>query len=412
MGDLTDRPAPPSGWARKVKRLVDLVVKKVRGVNGWLVVRGAVLLFGLAAVITGLVLWLNPAGPKKITANENTTTTVTDAAGHTRTTTVMKNTETKTPGVGKSDAMLVAVFTVGVGLLAVGLLWQRIQEIGFGNVLSVKLTEAAVKEQDIPLASAATQGSPNLDSTLPGDIAKEVRKLTQKPDLVLARVDLRDGNWWVPTYLCFYMLLLADYSSVKQLIFTWEADGQAETYLGTAQVEWLADKVKFRDPVLFAAYEETVNVPVTVNAPVITSPATGAAAMPSGRDENENEEEEEEETAAYPAIEKHRMTSENDAFGLGTTFSIKLEARDATRKQGDPILERVSPNWLFEFADDALIDEGIPGDVGQALSKHEQLGILAFPLRFVPITNHYRKLITVLDKRRIAENMGFPVVDL
>jgi hypothetical protein len=372
-------PGPPSGWAHRVKRVVVLVVEKARGVNGWLVVRGAVLLLGLAAVIAGLVLWLNPAGPTKASANENTTTTVIDDAGRTSTTKVQKSTETKTPGVGKSDAMLVAVFTVGVGLLAVGLLWQRIQEIGFGNVLSVKLTEASVQEQDIPLAAATMQDSlSTLDSTRPGDIAKEVRKLSQKPDLVLARVDLRDGEWWVPTYLCFYMLLLADYSKVKQLIFTWEDDGQPETYLGAAPVEWLADKVKLRDPVLFAAYEETVN------APVMTSPATGATAM----------------------------TSEGGAFGLGTTFSSNLQARDKTRKQGDPILERVSPNWLFEFADDALIKQCIQSDVGQALSKQEQLGILAFPLRFVPITNRHRKLIAVLDRRRIAENMGFPVVDL
>jgi cell division septal protein FtsQ len=62
--------------------------------NRWLptqrrqaILRVAVLVLGVAAVVSGFVLWLTPALHTKTTADENTTTTVIDSAGHTKTNT-------------------------------------------------------------------------------------------------------------------------------------------------------------------------------------------------------------------------------------------------------------------------------------------------------------------------------------
>jgi hypothetical protein len=344
-----------------VKRLIETARKRKVG-------RLVVLLAGLAAFIGGLVIWLAPVG--STSATENTTTTVTDPAGHKSTTTVKKNT------ASKSDTMLVALFTAGVGLLAVWALWDRIREVGFGN-LSIKLTEATVEQQDIPLAAATVNQLQLVDTTAPREIANEVRNLPN--DLMLARMDLEmpsitpgEKPGWAPTNLKFYVLMLANYSCVKVLIFTGWVD-----YFGAAPVAWLADKVKLEDPALFAAYQR--------------------------------------------AIKNHPFESESDAFGLGEAFYCALSQEDGKvnepAKPGEPdrkprgLDDQVDLRWLKKFAGAALITQSIEGDVGQSLSRQQQLEVLAFPLVFVPITNRRRHFEAVLDKRRIALTLGFPVVD-
>lgn len=350
MGKLTSQPdgpsGPPAGKARKV--------------TIW---RVAILALGAAAVIGGLVLWLVPAGQTGSTATQNTTTTVIDSAGHKRTTVVKKNTTTNTPQVGKSDAMLVAVFTFGVGLLAAAGLWDRIQEFAIGGV-SIRLTEAVVEEQEIALVDATARGVGYLDSTTAASIAQEVRGMSK--DLRLARIDLQAGKPWAPTNLNLYVLLLAYRSSVEVLVFSGQEDSEPGRYFGAASVAWLADRVKATDPDLLAAYCETKEI---------------------------------------------TLTSEADAVHLGTTFWNALGARDNTRVTG-PGPDRVDRKRLYDFAGEALISRSIEVDVGQALPRQEQLDILAFPLRYVPITNPHGHLEVILDKRRIAKKMGFSVVDL
>jgi len=90
------------------------------------------------------------------------------------------------PGIAarlKQRKLGTALFTAGVGLLAVWALWDRIREVGFGN-LSIKLTEATVEQQDIPLAAATVNQLQLVDTTAPREIANEVRNLPN--DLMLA----------------------------------------------------------------------------------------------------------------------------------------------------------------------------------------------------------------------------------
>jgi hypothetical protein len=361
--------------------------RKGRKVNGWLVVRFIVLVAGAIFVGAGLWLWLVPAGPADTTAKQKTVTTVTDGAGHKQTTTVQKNTEANAPGAGKSDAMLVAVFTVGVGLLAAGGLWDRIREFSFGGV-SFRLSEAAAEDPELRIADILAPTVTNLDSAAPMGIADEVRKLPR--DLRGARFDLQDGHWWAPENFSFYVLMLAYRSKVKVLVFTGQEGGEAGHYFGAAPVAWLADKVRIADPVVFAAYQATEHMP---------------------------------------------LTSYENASALGLAFYDKLAEGDlaeraAAAARGDqeppprvipppnasgpvvsgPSVDQVDRARLSHLAGEALITESIEVDVGEALSRRERLDIVAFPLTYVPITNRRGRLEVVLDKRRIARSMGFSAV--
>jgi hypothetical protein len=327
--------------------------KKARSAKG---LRVAVFLFGLAVVIGGLFLWLAPVLHTMTTVAQNATTTVIDRAGHKSTTVDKTNTTTTTPGVG-SDAMLVAVFTFGAGLLAVATLWDRIQEFTIGGV-SFRLTEAAVEDQEIALVDLSAYPEGYLDSITSIDIAKEVWAANSK-DLRLARFDLQAGQLWAPTNLSLYMMLLAHRSSVEVVVFSGQEDTKPGRYFGAASVAWLADRVKAEDPDVFAAYRTTESI---------------------------------------------TLTSEEDAGQLGQAF---WDALNPARKR--PTDDRVDRRRLNEFAGEALITRSIEV-LGQTLSKQEQLEILAFPLGYVPITNSYGRLEVVVDKRLVAKKMGLSTV--
>jgi hypothetical protein len=322
--------------------------------------RVLVFLLGVIAVIGGLVLWLAPVFHTMTIVAPNTTTTVTDGAGHKSTTVDKGNTTTTTPGVG-SDAMLVAVFTFGVGLLAVGSLWDRIQEFTIGSV-SFRLTEAAVENQEIALVDLSAYDEGYLDTATSIDIAREVWDANSK-DLRLARFDLQAGHLWAPTNLSLYILLLAYRSSVEVVVFSGQEDAKPGRYFGAGSVAWLADRVRVEDPELFAAYRTTESITVT---------------------------------------------SEAKAIDLGNQFWDGLREQNPVRVL--PTDDRVDRRRLNEFAGKALITRSIEV-VGQALSKQEQLEILAFPLSYVPITNDHGHLEVVVDKRLIAKKMGLSTVD-
>jgi hypothetical protein len=228
--------------------------------------RVAVLVLGVAAVVSGLVLWLTPALHTKTTADENTTTTVIDSAGHKSTTAVRRSTTTTTPGVGRSDAMQVALFTFGVGLLVVAGLWPRIREFTIGGV-SITLIEAEIPA--IALEATGDYVVGLLNDTIVSTI---VEKVAEDGRRSVAPVDLRAGDLWAPTNLRLYVLLLAGRSSVEVVVFRGQGRAGPETYLGAASVAWLADRIKAEDPDLFAAYRATETMP-------LPPPQTAAHAM-------------------------------------------------------------------------------------------------------------------------------------
>jgi hypothetical protein len=332
-----------------------LQAKRVLKIKGW---RAALLAFGVAAIVAGFILWLSTlALHTTTTANQNTKTTVIDKAGHKSTTEVRKNTTTTTPGVGRSDTMLVALFTAGVGLLVVASLWDRIQGFTIGGV-SITLTEAKVETPEIALVHASAPYVDSLESTTSGLIVEDVAEDGRRR---LACVDLQTGGLWAPTNLKLYVLLLAGRSSVEAVVFKGQEDGKPERYFGAASIAWLADRVRAEDPELFAAYRATETMPLP--------PPKGAA------------------------------------HAMGLTFWHKLPLE---RQQ--PETDRVDLLRLYEFAGQALIVDRVEVNGEQNLSKTQQRAILEFPLNYVPITDRDGRLHDIIDKRRLASIIAHSAV--
>jgi hypothetical protein len=217
--------------------------------------RVAVLILGLIAVSGAVVLWLLPTSPPMTKAAENTTTTVTDNAGHMSTTTVTGNT------TSRSDAMLVGILTFGVGLLVVAVFWNRIQEFKIGGI-SIRLAEAAADTPEIALVGTVAD---KVDDASVEDLMDKVDTISVR-GLRFVLVNLESGNKWPYTNLSVFMLLLARRSNVEEVIFIGQEPTGPETYLGAASVTWLADKIAAEDHNLFATYhtlETTTSEPRT-----------------------------------------------------------------------------------------------------------------------------------------------------
>jgi hypothetical protein len=351
-GNGQESPWQPAGEASAAS-------KRARQVNSW---RATTLVLGMAAVTSAFVLWLVPTSRTNTTTAENTTTTVIDSAGHKSATEVKKLTATTMPGVARSDAMLVAVLTFGVGLLFAASLWNRIQEFAFGGV-SIKLADAAVAPPEIALIDAAAVHVESLFSTSADMIASEVDRIS-KNGQGLVQVDLQQGNLWAPTNLCLFVLLLANRSRAEVVVFTGQDSAGPERYLGAASVGRLADRLVARDPVLAAAYRASEPMPL------VRSPET--------------------------------------AQSLGDKFFAELRQKDAAREHQT---DRVDPMRLYALAGQALITASVEGSGEQSLSKEKQREILAFPLSYVPIT--YRgRLDEVVDKGQLAEKIASSAVGL
>lgn len=335
----TGRSGSPKGW-KALKENGWEALKE----NGW---RVAFFLLGSAVAILGLVFWLAPALNGVTTAEQETNTKVTDSVGRTTTTEVKSNTTTTTPGAGKSDAMFVAVFTVGVGLAATAAMWHRIGEFTFGGV-SIKLAETAVGVQEIALVDATVAAHvDSVVSTAVESLIDGVRTITREQKL--AYVDLKAGKLWAPTNLSLYILLLASHSEIEVVIFIGQRDADSQRYFGAAPVGRLADRVKADNPTL---------------------------------------------AGAYSAADKSRLKSRVDAHNL----ALALDGAGVLLSTDD----RVDQIWLERWAGKVLITLPVEVDVGQALSKQQRQGIFDFPLHFVPITNRHYHLEMVIDKRLIT----------
>lgn len=161
--------------------------------------RAAVLALGVAAVIAAFVLWLVPTSRSTTTVAESSTTTVSRSAGPDGTTTVRKTTGTTAPGAARSDVILVALLTFGVGLVLAAGIWDRLQEFSVGGV-SIKLVETIVDAPGIALIDAVAAGVAAPMSTSFTNIARGVDS-TARRRLGLVRVDLKDGKLWAPLNL-------------------------------------------------------------------------------------------------------------------------------------------------------------------------------------------------------------------
>ena len=179
--------------------------------------RVAVLALGVAAVTAACVLWLVPSSRRTTTVAQSSTTAVNPSAGHGSTTTVRNTTTTAAPAAARSDTMLVALLTLGAGLLAVAGVWDGLQEFAIGGV-SVKLVDAAVSPPGIALLAAAAGEVAQPSSTSFQTVARGVHA-TAELGLGLVRVDLKDGMFWAPLNLKLYVLLLTHRSKAEVIVF-------------------------------------------------------------------------------------------------------------------------------------------------------------------------------------------------
>jgi hypothetical protein len=330
--------------------------------NALHIFRGIVFILGIVAVAGAAVLWLYPVSPGKTTVSENTTTKAIDGAGQKNTTAVKKTTATTTPGVARSDVMLVAVLTFGVGLLVVACLWDQMKEITVGG-LSFKLAETAVADPEVAPVDAAAMHASVVCATSCDQIVNKVAEIC-KGRFGLVHVDLRrdtEEYLWAPTNLSLFMLLLAGRSLAKVVVFTDHGFAGPQRYIGAASVEQLAYRLAARDPDLSAAYLTTEAMQLQTTPP---------------------------------------------AESLGQKFIRVLTWRDPTRTKKN---EKVDQERLETLAGNTLINDSVVSDGEQTLSKEEQRSILLFPLSYVPITCR-GNLSQIIDREKFAEKLAFSLV--
>jgi hypothetical protein len=313
---------------------------------------------GVAGVIAAFVLWLVPTPHNTTTVAESSTTAVTPSSGKSSTTTVRKTTTTTAPGAARSDAMLVAMLTFGVGLVVAAGVWDRLQEFAIGGV-SIKLTEAVVDTPGVALSDAAVAEAAQPSSTAFQTIAGDVESIARRR-LGLVRIDLKDGEFWAPLNLKLYVLLLANRSNAEVIVFTGDGIAGERTYLGSVSVAQLAVKVGADDPVLAIAERSTATLPLTGDP----------------------------------------------QYQLGTTIDAKL--RELPRA-AEPANERVDAPGLHTLAGPTLIAESVEYEGDRIMSKEQQRSILVFPLSYVAITVRGR-LTDVVDKRRLADKIALSTV--
>jgi hypothetical protein len=318
--------------------------------------RALLFVLGLAAIVATIVIWLVPPSNSTTTVSERSTTSVIGGTGGWQTTAIHKTTTTRAPGAGRSDAVLIAIFTFGVGLVLVAALWDRIHSLAIGGV-SITLTDAAVATGEIALVDAVAAHMDSPTSTAVDMLTEQVDSVAKR-GLGLVRVDLRNGDLWAPLNLCLFVLLLAHRTSAEVIVFTGTGQPGPDTYFGAASVPRLADKLAADDPALANAHRATETIPLT------------HVERPAG------------------------------VQSVGTTFFAVLQEFAPQRVQ-EVSSERVDEERLLTLAGRALVTASVQSEPGATLSRQQQRAILAFPLAYVPITNQ-RKLDQIVDKGLLA----------
>jgi len=320
--------------------------------KGWRVV---LVVVGFAVILIGIALWLVPTSSTTSTVTERSTTTAAGNSARNGTTTVQRTTRTTAPGATRSDAVMVALVTLGGALLIVAVMWDRIQGFAFAGV-SVQLADAGFLVEKIEIVEAAAIGGDWPYSTRAEDIGKKVRVIAeQRRGFVL--VSLVSGGFWRPSKLCMFMVLLAHRSRVEVIVFIGDGASGEQTYLGAADLETLAEKLEKGNEALATAREKTDGMP---------------------------------------------MRSEKEALELGTAFFGVLETENSEWALSN---DRVDKAGLALLAGPLLTTDCVESDDRKTLSSQQQRASLVFPLVYVPITDCGR-LVSVADKQRLATRIA------
>lgn len=328
--------------------------------------RTGIFVVGLAAVVAAFVVWLIPASSDTTTTRERSTTAATNSAGGKDTTSVDKTTVTRAPGAGRSDTVVVALLTLGGGLLLAASFWNRIQSLAIGGV-SITLGDAAVATPGIALVDTAAVHVDSPTSTAVDEIVRQVDSVAKR-ELRLVRVDLRNGDLWAPLNLSLFVLLLARRTNAEVIVFTGQGEAGPDTYVGAASVTRLADKLAADDPDLAAAHRATERIP----------------------------------------LDSSELTAGDKS--IGRTFFDELQVLNPNRAEGAQApVERVDIRTLQALAGQALVAESVPSEGQRILSNRQQRAVLAFPLAYVPVTDRGR-LDEIVDRSRLAERIALSTV--
>lgn len=331
--------------------------------------RAAILVLGLAAVITALVVWLVPTSSGTTTTRERSTTAVTNAAGGKDTTAVDKTTVTRAPGASRSDTVVVALLTLGGGLLLAASFWSRIHSLTIGGV-AVTLEEATVSSGTIGYVETAAGHveTSTRTSTAVDELVPQVDSVAKR-DRRLVCVNLGADDVWGPLNLKLFVLLLAHRTNTEVIVFIRQEVGAEEkTYYGSASAALLGDKLAADDPDLAAAHRATEGIPLD------------------------------------------RSELKAGQATIGRTFFDELGKRDQSRAEGAQApTERVDLSSLEEIAGPLLITDSVPSEGGRALSSRQQRDVLMFPLPYVPITDR-GTLEELIDQSRLAKQIALSAV--
>ncbi len=314
------------------------------------------LVFGFAVILSGITFWLVPTSSTTSTVTERSTTTAAGNSAGNGTTTVQRTTRTTAPGATRSDAVLVALVTLGGALLIVAVMWDRIRGFTFAGV-SVQLADAGFLVEKIDIVEAEAIGGDTPDNTHADDLAKKVREIAEKRrGFVL--VSLADGKLWRPAKLCMFLVLLAHRSRAEAIVFIGDGPSGAQTYLGAANLEALAGKLEKDNDALATTHKETCGM---------------------------------------------SMCSDDEAGELGRKFFLALELKN--NEWAVTSKERVDKALLAHLAGPVLTTESVEADDMRTLSSQQQRAILVFPLAYVPITNRGR-LVSVADGKRLDRRIA------
>jgi hypothetical protein len=318
---------------------------------------------GLVLVVIALVVWLYPTQSGTTTVSETSVTRVVGGGARTPTTTrASKTTRTTTPGAARSETMPGLLLGTGLLLVLAAALWDRIQEIGLPGGGSIKLKDAAAQTVDLDdltqqlqgAAAVAAEDFAGAMSSLAMSITDKARDVYEKGTGVVP-VDLGNGDKWLLPNLYFLALVFERWTRVEVLVFTKGEAGTADRFfVGCTSPRDLRRELDATRPEFAAA-------------------AAGVADRPLAE--------------------------------AGSTFFGQLHAQDEAGQGGAPAQQPtpVTEDVLRAVAPKALIRDSVEVAKEDDMSRNELLQILAFPHRYVPITNK-KRLVTIVDANLLARS--------
>jgi hypothetical protein len=140
---------------------------------------------------------------------------------------------------------------IAVAPFAIGLLWDRLENIKFGG-LEIGLTELTMFV-DVELATAVQ----DMNSSATPELVMAVSAAIAKTDLRLVEVNLRKSPYWWSTRLFLLAALAHEYTKIERLVFV--ADDADRRFVGLASPARMRLALGSRFPELEGVFTEILN---------------------------------------------------------------------------------------------------------------------------------------------------------